>query len=207
MLTYQSVTSGPCKPWSQPLFINGRLWGRDQEVASVMQEQSAESVDDVIELWNIVPNARKEKPVPDKARIGANDFGQDLDWNAVLLRSRSEANILHDLRYHEIEDMQTWEANLRNRELEELDLQWPPVFNDPEPNVGRQKERTIAGPNSVQPSRCPSRARRRSGTRTSTANTPSRDLPLLSEVPSHELFEEGIAWRGWAIRYGWKNQT
>ncbi|KAF2166510.1 hypothetical protein M409DRAFT_54850 [Zasmidium cellare ATCC 36951] len=123
----------------QPTFVNSALWGREQEIAALMQELSARDVDDVMELWSIIPD-KTNKVVPDTSAV--EDIGESVDWNNVLFRSRSEDNIAHRRQDFTIEDQELWEEDLLSLELEQLDLAWPPVFRDPEPNVGRQRRRT-----------------------------------------------------------------
>lgn len=134
--------AGTQSTWSQPIFITPQLWGREQEIAALMQEIDAESSDDVLELWNLVPQ-KIDKVVPG---VGKNekDLAKDVDWNNVLCRSRSENHLLHYKQEFEIQDAETWRNELQHRELEQLDLIWPPVFKDPEPNLGRQRLRSRA---------------------------------------------------------------
>ncbi|KAK4500249.1 hypothetical protein PRZ48_008438 [Zasmidium cellare] len=130
---------GTQSSFHQPTFVNSTLWGREQEIAALMQELSAGDVDDVLELWNVVPE-KSNKVVPDSSAV--EDIGREVDWNGVLFRSRSEDNITHDRQDLTIENQELWEEDLVKRELEQLDLAWLPVFRDPEPNVGRQRRRT-----------------------------------------------------------------
>lgn len=135
-------------PFHHTTFVNSTLWGREQEVAALMQELSAGDVDDVIELWNLVPD-RNYKVVPDSSAV--EDIGKDVDWNNVLFRSRSEDNIAYHRQGLAIGNHELWEEELLTRELEQLDLAWPPVFRDPEPNVGRQRRRTSTAASTTEP--------------------------------------------------------
>lgn len=185
---------GLAKPWHQSLFLHGRLWGREQEIANIMQEQSAaEHVEDVLELWKMPrPNMHeaKEKPLPDIMEFGGEDFGKDVDWKFVLLRSRSEGNILHDLRNFEIENQEEWELEIfggRGSE-EAFGLLWPPppppVVEDPKPKPHdvdnrQQRGRAVTGLDSVQPQPFLSTSRVRGRSRAQKWR--------LSEAPNHEI--------------------
>lgn len=134
--------TGTQSTWSQTIFITPQLWGREQEIAALMQEIDAESGDDVLELWTLVPE-KSDKVVPG-VRDQDKDLAKDVDWNYVLCRSRSENHLLHYRQEFEIHDPETWRKELQHRELEQLDLIWPPAFKDPEPNLGRQRLRSRA---------------------------------------------------------------
>ncbi|KAF7185495.1 hypothetical protein HII31_13192 [Pseudocercospora fuligena] len=83
-------TCGAPASFAEAAFVNSQLWGREQEVAAIMQEQSAESVDDVIELWNTLPE-KNEKVVPDPCR--GCDLGDGIDWEGLFVnRRKSEAD-------------------------------------------------------------------------------------------------------------------
>lgn len=139
---------GTQSPFHHTAFVNSTLWGREQEVAALMQELSAGDVDYVIELWNLVPE-KSYKVVPDSSVV--EDIGKDVDWNNVLFRSRSEDDIAYHRQGMAIGNHELWEEELLTRELEQLDLAWPPVFRDPEPNVGRQRRRTSTAASTTRP--------------------------------------------------------
>ncbi|EME80077.1 uncharacterized protein MYCFIDRAFT_177060 [Pseudocercospora fijiensis CIRAD86] len=84
-------TCGAPASFAEAAFVNSQLFGREQEVAAIMQEYSAESVDDVIELWNTLPE-KNEKVVPDPCR--GCDLGDTIDWEGLFVnRSKSEADV------------------------------------------------------------------------------------------------------------------
>ncbi|KXT06305.1 hypothetical protein AC578_9190 [Pseudocercospora eumusae] len=83
-------TSGAPASFAEAAFVSSQLWGREQEVAAIMQEQSAESVDDVIELWNTL-RENNEKVVPDACRDC--DLGDGIDWEGLFVnRRKSDAD-------------------------------------------------------------------------------------------------------------------
>ncbi|EME39408.1 hypothetical protein DOTSEDRAFT_38609 [Dothistroma septosporum NZE10] len=159
--------------YNQPIFVNSVLFSREQELGTVMQEQSAESIDDVIELWNVLP-VRSNKLLPDSSPRA--DIGCDVDCNDVLCRSRSKSNLLHHYVHLAVEDIEEWRNNLHDRKLEELDLQWPPVFRGPKPNVGRQRSRTNTS--SMPASRAELKVREEA-----TLSRPSRRPTFSSPTP------------------------
>lgn len=177
------TTTGAGAKWSEAVFVNSQLWGREQEIMTIMQEQSAESVDDVLELWN-TPQSTLDSPkvLPDHAEREELDLGKDIDWNQHLLRYRSQSNLnvfRRDLESDEfeIEDFGQWSEDLLHRKLEELDLQWPPVFKDPEPNTGRQRGRVNTGINS---------------SRTGTTRASSRGLSSTEHGPAVMALRERL---------------
>ncbi|EMC91270.1 hypothetical protein BAUCODRAFT_320095 [Baudoinia panamericana UAMH 10762] len=87
--------SGRRGTFNQPVFANPLSIGREQEVAAFMQEVQAESVDDVIELWNLPQYAT---PLPDGPHCAGEDLGAGIDWTAKVLKgSVSEDNLIAGL--------------------------------------------------------------------------------------------------------------
>lgn len=179
--------------YNQPIFVNSALFSREQELAVMIQEQSAESVDDVIELWNVIPE-KSNKVLPDSCPRA--DIGCDIDWNEVLCKSRSESNLLHHFGHLQIEDIDEWKKDLHTRKLEELDLHWPPVFKDPKPNVGWQRERSNTS--SMPASRAESKAREAAMASTPsslhrrpTFGSPTPLSPFRSRAVSRASFNRG----------------
>ncbi|KAI5358404.1 hypothetical protein Slin14017_G106870 [Septoria linicola] len=193
-----TVDRKECGTWEQGVFASG-CGSREDEVSEIMRELRESlkaSMDgdghEVCDGDAVLQRGRrrrggdgKDKPLPDTHFL-TEDIGHSIDWNRILLRSRSETDILHLSKDFEIQDHDKWEQDLLSRELEELDLLWPPKFKDPEPNVGRQRERRMTGPNSrlasVQHSRAGSRAASRTRKWTGTGLGEGLNAGLMKEL-------------------------
>ena len=127
--------------FSQPSFNNPLLMGREQEIAVLMQELYAGDIDDVLELWN-APEAT-DIVLPDYSNVV--NIGEDIDWTRVLVRSKSEDDVLHHqkpLEWKVVKDRPKFTRKLSRRNEEELDRSWPPTPAQVTVYQERRKSRT-----------------------------------------------------------------
>ncbi|KAH9844480.1 hypothetical protein Tdes44962_MAKER01514 [Teratosphaeria destructans] len=133
--------SGSGGPFAQPVFFNPTLYKREQEIAMQKQVLQAGSADDVIELgYTFDPSANV---LPD-LRPPFEDIAGSIDWTKVLLRSRSEDNILRPqyaklggpLRKERIE------KKLQKRSKSRHLIHWPPVSGHGDIKLPAPRERT-----------------------------------------------------------------
>jgi len=116
--------SGQNGTFSQPAFVSPHFFGREQEIAALMQESAAGHVDDALELWNVEPGPTTV--VPDEA-AARRDIGEGVDWSRVLTRSRSHDDVTHRCPHGGPRmGKQRMERRLMKRVESHNALQWPP---------------------------------------------------------------------------------
>jgi len=89
--------SGKRGTFAQPAFVNPLLFGREQEIAALMQEMRAQGDDDVIELWHSPSSttaAGNDTVLPEVVAT-STDIGAAIDWDHVLRRARSDNDIVY----------------------------------------------------------------------------------------------------------------
>lgn len=118
---YVSGTQGT---FTQPAFVSPLLFGREHEIAALMQELAAEGKDNVLELWNAQKPERTV--VPDSSNV--HDIGNGTDWNRVVGRSLSEDNLgfFFERSGRKTGNRERWHRNLTHRKRYELVREWPP---------------------------------------------------------------------------------
>lgn len=136
--------SGKQGTFSQPAFVNPLFFGREHEIAALMQEFSAGDVDDVIELWNAPSPVYKEVLPADAAAAG--DISNEVDWDRVLGHSRSEDDITHHFQHTEIGTARKWKRKLMKRVESHNKTAWPPLASERAvvPSGGRPRTGTDA---------------------------------------------------------------
>ena len=118
--------------WSQPAFVNPLFMGREHEIASIMQDISAQGVDDVdaLELWDALPPSpsRANKVLPDHEDAWDVGIG-NVDWPLIFLLSRrSEDDLTYRTRDKTFMDAERVVYNARLAAPLECRLRynWPP---------------------------------------------------------------------------------
>ncbi|KAF2765146.1 hypothetical protein EJ03DRAFT_355091 [Teratosphaeria nubilosa] len=128
-------------PFTQPAFSNPTLYNREQEIAMQKQVLQVGSADDVIELgYTFDPSAT----ILPEMGPRFEDIAEGIDWTKVLLRSRSEDNVLCSqyIRLGGPLRKERIEKKLQKRNKSRHLIHWPPVSGHEDIKLPGPRERT-----------------------------------------------------------------